>query len=258
MSKPAKQPRTQGQNEVMRTESVDLQTLSTKEERNPPTGTLPSATEKKKTHPKGHRVRNLDEDVWKAMDGQTFLHLSDIGNLSDVWVRPVEVEPSTTMYTTVKFQQIVDAPHLKRRYASCKMAIDDLLRMLHLNDCLQRDLQRIERQTFDEWLADKTAAFIKENGVTDATNRSLIANFVITYDREFSFCPTFLKDCSFFFRKISYHSYKTKSTARKFINPSMVKCRATRGTFEYMIEGRLFPVPNEWWDAETVPDSQPI
>ena len=270
MSKPAKQMRTMGQSEVTRTESVDLQTHHTKEEvkNGAATSAPPSTTEKKKpNHPKGHRVRDLEEDIWKVMDAQSFLHLTDTTNLGDVWVQPVGVEPSTTMYTTVHFEQIVAGPHIKRRFTATKMALDDLLHMLHLNDCLIRDLQRIERESFDDWIADKTASFIKQNGVADSTNRAKLCDYIIREDREFSFCPharkdcSCLQDCAFFFRKVSYHSYKTKDEKpEKFNNPSMVKCCASRGTFEYMIEARLFPLPESWWDRDTkkVTDTQTI
>lgn len=259
MSKPAKQMRAANQTEVQRTESVDLPTPSTLEGKSTPTTTPQSAMEKKRPpHPKGHRVRDLEEDVWKVMDGQSFLHLTDTTNLADVWVQPIAVEPSNTMYSTIHFEQIVAGPHIKRRTTATKMALDDLLRLLHLNDCLQRDLQRIDRMTYDAWLAEKTAAFIKQHGILDSTNRSKLCQYIITEDSEFSFSPSFIRDSAFFFRKISYHSYKAKGdVVEKYINPSMVKCCATRGSFEYMIEGRLFPLPPEWWARDTVPESQP-
>lgn len=261
MYKPNKQMRAMGQTAVTRTESVDLQTPSTKEEvRNTPTTTPQSAAEKpKKTHPKGHRVRNLEEDIWKVMDGQSFLHLTDSGNLGDVWVMPTGVEATTTMYANVTFDEVVFGPHIKYRSAITKMAVDDVLRMLHLNDNFQNNIQGGEPISFDDWIAEKTASYIKQHGVNDSTNRSILANYVIQEDREFNFAPNFLKNCAVFFRKTTYHSYKTKDEkAVKFINPSMVKCCATRGSFEYMIEARLFPIPDKWWDREpsAAPETQ--
>ena len=66
-----------------------------------------------------------------------------------------------------------------------------------------------------------------------------------------------------FFRKICYHSYQTgKKDEHKLENPTMMKCCAARGKFEYVIEARLCAIPDGWFDAiktsgsEEVPESQ--
>jgi len=257
----AKQAKTMGQTQVRRTESVDLaQSLThvSAAEKNPPTASplSPSApTEENQDlmkipkHPKGHIVREL-ESLWKTMDGQTFLHMTDTSVLGDIWVQPKSVEPSTTAYVNVCFIEIIVAPHIKSREATCKMSIEDLLKMLYLNDCLQYDAQGTPRLGFDEWISEKTAAFIKAHGVDDATNRSKLCNFIITEDETFSFYPAcFNHNLGVFFRKIHYHSYKTSGDGmegEKIINPSMVKCQATRGKFEYILEARVLPLPEEW------------
>lgn len=266
-SKPTKQARTTTQSAVTRTESVvDLTDFVQPQEGSDPltTSQLPSSSTMRKTatppHPRGHKVRELKE-VWDTMDSQAFLHLTDTITLSDVWVQPKTVEPSTGMYTSVTFIQIVLAPHIKRREAVCKMAVDDLLQMLFLNDCILQRAKGLTTFSFDDWLAEKTAAFVKKCGVSDSTNRAKLCNFIIVDDKEFTFYPAFIKNTGVFFRKVCYHSYKDPASpsGAKMDNPSMVKCRATRGKFEYMIEARLIPIPPEsWWgEYEVVPPSQP-
>jgi len=210
-------------------------------------------------HPKGHKVHELKE-VWDIMDSQAFLHLTDTVALSDVWVQPKAVEAAPGMYTTVTFLQIVIAPHIKRREATCKMAVDDLLQMLYLNDCVLQSLKGPAMFSFDEWLAEKTAAFVKKCGVSDSTNRSKLCNFIIVDDKEFTFYPAFIKNVGVFFRKICYHSYKDPSLSpeMKMSNPSMIRCKASRGKFEFMVEARILPLPTNWWDdVEIVPATQP-
>lgn len=272
--KPAKQPRLMNQSQVQRTQSVGLLDASanTIEEaascRRTVTPHLPTnGTEGKPaapSHPKGHKVKNLSE-VWKNMDQQDFLHLTDTIPLSDVWVQPMSVEEASGLYTTVSFLQVIAAPHFKARVANAKMSIEDLMKMLYLNDVLQISMQGVEEISYDTWLAEKTAAFIKANGVDDSTNRSKIANFVITADRGFTFYPAFIRNVGMFFRKICYHSYKEDGEkVEKVNNPSVIKCVATRGKFEYIIEARLLPLPTEWWDyvknltPETVGEGGPL
>lgn len=263
----AKQPRTMKNPTPSKMDAVTPRELSTPhpEESDLRTSLTPTSTETtdRKSHPKGHKVRELEE-VWKFMDAQTFLRLSDTTPLFDVLVQPIGVEPSNGQYVEVTFRQIVDAPHIKQRIAKSKLSTDDLLKMLHLCDCLQYDMQGFMRIAFDDWIAEKTASFIKAHGVDNSTNRSMLCNYIITEDREFTFYPHFLKNTvGIFFRKICYHSYKTKSDEKKFTNPSLIKCCATRGKFEYVLEARLVPLPDDWFapasDGEMeVPESQPL
>lgn len=272
VSKPAKQPRLMGQSEVKRTESVDLASHSQamQEARDPltsSTAALPQSTAMRTrsqapTHPKGHKVRNLN-DVWANMDGQSFLHLTDTLTLGDVWVQPKFVNSVNATTAEVTFVEMVNALHIKCREATTKISVDDLCKMLYLNDCLQHDAQGIARMSYDDWIAEKTACFIRQHGVEDSTNRSKICNFVITEDREYTFYPTYFKTLvGVFFRKICVHSYKTGEGVAKISNPSMIKCCAKGGKFEYILEARYIPLPEEWWklineEADT-PEAQPI
>ena len=258
------------QSQVIRTESTPLPSPAA-EVRDHLTTTHPlsqveTASTAAPTHPKGHKVRALD-DVWKTMDSQSFLHLTDTTVLSDVWVQPKAVEPTTGVYANIEFLQIVAAPHIKYRTATSKMSLDDLLKMLYLNDVMQWAIQGPSRYSYEEWLADKTAAFIKKHGVADSNNKSSLCNFIISEDISFSFYPVF--HCSpemtnttksgIFFRKICYHSYKQADggEADKIDNPSMMKCCASRGKFEYVFEARLFPLPDTWWQKDKVPVDVP-
>ena len=272
-SKPTKQARTTTQSAVTRTESVvDLTDFVQPQEGSDPltTSQLPTSSTMRKTatppHPRGHKVRELKE-VWDTMDSQAFLHLTDTITLSDVWVQPKTVEPSTGMYTSVTFIQIVLAPHIKRREAVCKMAVDDLLQMLFLNDCILQRAKGLTTFSFDDWLAEKTAAFVKKCGVSDSTNRAKLCNYILTEDKDFTFYPAFLhNNFGIFFRKVCYHSYKTgKKDELKLLNPSMMKCCAARSKFEYVLEARVFMLPDNWFssqlekmedDTEEVPESQ--
>lgn len=263
----SKQPRLMNQSQVTRTESVGILPVDTPalQGKDLPTGTHPLAqgeTMRKETpkHPKGHKVVNI-EDVWKTMDTQSFLHLSDTAALNDVWVQPVRVEPTTSQYANIEFVQIVAAPHIKYRRTTCKLGVDDLFKILYLNDCLACDLRGEVRIGYDEWIAEKTACFIKKHGVEDSTNRSKVGEFILNEDPNFSFyIASGAAMLGVFFRKICYHSYKTKEGCPKFDNPSMVKCCATRGKFEYMLEARIFSLPKDFSceSEEEVPESQPF
>lgn len=248
---PAKQGRMMGQSQVKRTESVSLEEHVGQAAKDLLTATSPlaeSETVKKESHPKGHKVRELSE-VWQAMDAAGYLRVTDTTMLMDVWSQPKSVEPISNLSANVVFYQIVAAPHFKVREVTCKMSVDDLMKMLYLNDCLQADIQGNTRLGFDEWIAEMTAAFIKKHGVDDSTNRAKVAQFVIGENPDFTFYPTHLHNCGIFFRKVCYHSYKSKEgemRTSKIINPSMMKCCAVRGKFEYMLEARFFPLPAEW------------
>lgn len=219
-------------------------------------------------HPQGHKCRDIAE-VWKTMDSQPFLHLSDTLTLADLWVQPLSVEPSTTTTTTVTFLEILASPYMHMRKASTKVSVDDLLQMLYLNDCIQADAQGIVRLDFPEWLSEKTSLFVKAKGVENATNRSRLADFIIKEDKEFGFYPEkCVKNCGVFFRKICYHEYTNVKGV--ISNPSMIlRSSAPRGKFEYILEARIFPLPDNWWiyveectkeenKSEEVPETQPM
>jgi hypothetical protein len=270
--KPQKQPRMMGQTQVTRSASVPPRpSPSSAVESDPPTTSTQSTAAAAaaaaagitppiagtQNHPKGHKVRELEE-VWKAMDGQTYLRLTDTIFLNDVYVQPTAVEVVAGAYVTVTFQQIVLAPNIKRREnAVAKMYIEDLMHVLHLNDVVQSTLQGIEPRDYESWLAEKTRSYIQTNGLRDSSNHSALANFIITYDKEFSFYPTVLQNCGVFFRKTCYHSYKEKKPAwqgsdgvkYKFVNPSMIKCSAKGGKFDYVYEARLVLLPSNWNEA---------
>lgn len=206
-------------------------------------------------HPKGHKVRSLEE-VWTMMDSQDFLHLTDTLALSDVWVQPVGIDMSSSRGTicNVYLKEIVAAPHFKTRESICKLSIDDLLKILYLNESIQCDMENVARVSFEEWITLKTDSYRKNKGVDEmcAVADDELANYIINEDPDFSFYPSFLHGrCGVFFRKISYHSYKTKEydAKNKFVNPSMLKCRAKRGNFEYILEARVFPLPVGWFDT---------
>ena len=221
-------------------------------------------------HPKGHKVRELSE-VWESMDSQDFLHLSDTLTLMDVWVQPSSVEEAKGAFANVTFKEMVAGPHIKHRFATCKMSLDDLTKMLYLNDCIQWDMQNLGHMEYDDWLNEKTAACVKVKGMEVGSNRAKLCNFILTEDRTFTFYPPCLHlRFGIFFRKTCYHSYKAVGETTKMVNPSMIKCCATKGSFEYILEARIFPLPDEWFDvsnsaaaataaaAEEFPESQPL
>lgn len=263
--KPAKQPRLVNQSEVKRTESLtpaEFASHITAVEKSLPSTSHPTmedasemkemtaASVKRPLHPKGHKVRNLS-DVWGGMDDHNFLYVTDTLLLCDVWVQPVSVDTTgNAAYANVTFKEIVCAPHIKSRLATTKMAVDDLMKMLYLNDTLQWSMQGVDKLTYEEWINEKSASCVKVKGLEEGSNRAKLCNFIITEDREFSFYPSFLKGVfGMFFRKTCYHSYKLDSddtTTTKFENPSMLKCSSTRGKFEYIIEARLIPLPDNW------------
>lgn len=256
--RPAKQPRLTGQTQVTRTESVDLSKSLIAEEKNhltsssqaPKTQSLITKTmttttdeEMKPVHPKGHKVRDVDE-VWKTMDKQSYLHLTDTLALNDVWVQPYKVDEGTSINATVHLLQVIAAPHWKTRVTTCKMGLDDLCRLLYLGECLKCDITGKDKPTYEEWIADKTAIFVKAKGVDVATNRAKLCDFVLNEDESYSL--NINEKVGIFFRKICYHSYKSGEKGEKMDNPCMIKCQAYKGTFEYVLEARYLSLPEKW------------
>lgn len=260
----AKQPRMmkkQAPTPITRTESVAIPLTqdTMEEESDHHTASLPtSSTESKMNmmtarHPKGHKVRSLN-GVWTSMDSQDFLHLTDTVTLGDVWVQPTSVEPIKGLYAKVAMKEIIVAPEIFTRDTECKMSLDDLLKILYLNECINWDMRGLVHLSYDEWLKAKSAACVTRVGMEEATNRAKLCDFIIQHDSEFTFYPPYLNGkFGIFFRKICYHEYTSEmgddESLNKFDNPSMVKCCASKGTFEYIFEARLFPLPDGWFDT---------
>lgn len=258
--KQARTPRNPGPSTLVRCPSVDMSQMgemSQEEERSRLIGSLRTSstavptTQTLEKHPKSHKVRELAE-IWKTMDSQDFLHLTDTLTLGDVWVQPVAVAPAKGAYAMVTFKQMVLAPHIKFRTADCKMSLDDVMKMLYLNDCLQFDMRNIERLSYDDWVKEKSSLCVKAKGMEEGSNRAKLCNFIITEDREFTFYPSYLHGrFGIFFRKTYYHSYKCGDDMVKMVNPSMIKCQSVKGNFEYILEARIIPLPDEWFDLAT-------
>ena len=218
--------------------------------------------EEKPRHPKGHKTRDLAE-VWKTMDSQTFLRVTDTYILWDVWVQPLAAVQERGPFALATLKQAVFAPHIKSRTTVSKMAADDLLKMLYLADLLQAEMQGVSGLDYGDWLNDKTAACVKKKGAEEGTNHVLLAHFIMTEDRDFTLYPPYLKGkFGIFFRKTCYHSYREEGKKDKLINPTMIKCGATKGKFEYVIEARIFALPDGWFDQQTeeeeIPETQPL
>ena len=263
MSKPAKQPRMLGQSQVTRTESVPFlpEATSSPAEKDRPTSSHPLAQvetmkDQAPKHPKGHKTTDLST-IWKMMDKQEYLRITETYAVNDVWCQPKSIAAALSANSvSVLMRQIVDAPHIKSRTCATKMSVDDLLRMMYLNESVQWAIQGPAKYSYDEWLADKSAAYIKKYGVDRTSDRVGLCAFVLTEDREFSFYPPSLRNVGVFLRKICYHSYKEEGDKDKIGNPSMMKCASARGTFDYIFEARMFPLPDEWWGTSEAPDTQ--
>lgn len=226
---------------------------------------MTTATQTAETHPKGHRVKDLD-DVWKRMDEQGFVRITDTIVLGDVWWQPVSAAPYKNVYADVKMYQIVVAPHIKYREKVCRMSVDDLLKVLFLADyILNGDKSSVPRSRvdyYDEWVANKTAAFVKDRkNVEDVSSKALLCNYILKEDPTFTLYPATLNNVGIFFRKTCYHSYKSDDmSAVKFENPAIFKCSSNKSSFEYVLEARILPLPEPWFEAigETVPESQEL
>lgn len=218
----------------------------------------------------GVRVVAISE-IKKLCAAQNFLRLADTILLGDLWVQPIAVEPTTTMYAMVKFVAMLNAPKLQMFLLKTKLSLDDLLQMLYLNDCIFADFQGLARLDYGEWINEKTSAYVKVEGAENATNRSMLANFIVTQDSEFSFYPKFMKNCGMFFHKLSHHKYSDEDGKfGELENASMIECSAApRGKFHYVLEARCFPLPEKWMDMyktlvesasaeEEVPETQPM
>lgn len=201
-------------------------------------------------HPKGHRVSQLQK-IWSTMDSKDFLHLTDTLPLSDVWVQPVHVEESRGAYTSASFREIIAGPNIKQRIAIHRTSTDDILQMLYLCSCLQYDMQNVERPSYEDWVNEMTAACVKEFGLTQGSNGGILCDYIINTFRDFTFYPMVLANrFGIFFRKIGYHSYKPREGEEcvKFKNMNMIKCVSPKGKFDYVIEARIFSLPDGWFD----------
>ena len=160
--------------------------LSTEEEKGHPTLPTQDAAETKEAtqrHPKGHHVKQIS-DIWKTMDQQSFLRVTDTLALDDVFIQPIGCHPENKSIASVDMIQMVDAPHMKFRRTTCKMSNDDLLKLLYLNDLLQWRMRGCAVLSFEEWLNEKSACCIKVKGVEEGTDRSKLCNFIICEDNE--------------------------------------------------------------------------
>lgn len=232
--------------------AMKVSPLDSAEERSHPTSSAQAEekTTEKATHPKGHHVKDLSE-VWKTMDQQSYLRVSDTLALNDVLVQPIGVHPENKSISSVDMIQMVEAPHIKFRRTTCKMSNDDLLRMLYLNDHLQWSMRGCACLSFEEWLNEKSAECIKMKGVEEGTDRGKLCNFIICDDKSFSFYPIYLHlKFGVFFRKMCYHSYKDDDKSeRKMANPAMMKCNAMKSKFEYVLQARIVEIPEDWFDV---------
>lgn len=220
--------------------------------------TSAETTQTRTRHPKGHRVKQLAE-IWETMDSSEFLHLTDTYALNDVWVQPIEVVQSKGNYVTVSVQELVLAPYIKWRTAQVRMSVFDLFQMLYLAEVLSKEMDSRDtgytRPTMDAWLREKASICVKERGIEEGKDWGKLATFLLSSDKSgCTFAPTVLPSCfSFYFRKIYYHSYKASSDEPKVANPCMIKCRAVKGSFDYIIEARLIMLGEE--KRKTVGDS---
>lgn len=224
-------------------------------------------------HPKAHTVYPL-ASIFDAFKTDQFFRVTDTLYLSEVWAQPIALDPAKGVYTTAHFRQIVVAPHIKWREMDQKVHVDDMLLMLYA-------IAKIAGNAFDgydKWYAEEVAKFITVHGTEDQTNRVMIANYILREDPDFRlFDETEFTNekgesiakhyFGFFIRKIHYHSHPYPNGDddggyTKFENPSMVKCPATKGDSEYIIEARSIPLPAKgdelFVNRKTLPESQMV
>lgn len=231
------------------------------------TEAVEESVEMRKKHPKGHRVHSTSE-IWTTMDAQPFIRVTDTLLLEDVWFIPLAAScDSKNFIANVTMRQYIIAPHIKERVCITKMTTDDLLKVLYLNDNIQSLMQGVKPLDFDAWKTEKYALCVKKKGIDYSKNEANLCNFILGEDLGFTFYPRFLKGLfMILFRKTCIHSYKSSQT-EKVSNPSVIKCTAQRGSFEYVIEARIFPLSSDVKDSKTsenvepdvmeIPDSQP-
>lgn len=263
MSKPVKYPRKGSQTQVPRTTSVGI--IS------PPPGVVESAhrmgtgspeeegetitIRKAPRHPKGHKTKDVTE-IWKMMDDQKFLRLTDTPSLIDVWVQPKEVKVSkSTDYVDVTFRQVILGYHVKSREAKCAMSCDDLLKMFYLTDMFACDANKQPRLEFEDWLNEQTAKYVKAEGEDAPNDHAHLCKYILE-DSDFDFYPFGeVMPFTILFRKICCHSYfyppkgHKEPVYLKVNNGCLIKCAANE-TFEYALEARIFPLPDEWREID--------
>lgn len=188
-------------------------------------------------------------EVKEIFKNKSFLRPSDTKGLHDTWLQPVAIERANGMYTTATFLVMMNTPTFDFFYLKTKVNVEDVLAMLYLCDCMIADFQGIARFEYNDWLNEKTSAFVKVSDAKSATNQSLLVNYILNEDKEFTFYPDFMKNAGFFVRKLCYHQYKgVDGKVSNWANPSMLVREAdNEAKFKYVIEGRCFSLPDNWW-----------
>lgn len=252
--RPAKQPRLYAAMEVVRATNPSPPSVSqslsdgalppAEESATPSTQPLPETSQKtlKKTgsaHPKGHRVHELGM-VFGIIDASEYLRCTDTYALNDVWSVPSGIEEIVSKgVLLVKFYQIVTGYHIKSRITVKKIAADDLLRMFYILNAYSMEFRAATVVGYDDWLNSMIVNYVREVGEgADVSNRAQLCKYIFENKiTNFAPCPS-TPNLHLFFRKASVHSYKGKKEGR-LNNHNVMKCRGARGTFEYIIEGRL-------------------
>ena len=199
-----------------------------------------------KRHPLGHRVIKMSE-VWKLMDESVYLRLVDSYQLNDVYLQPVGIFPLDDYNANVTFNEIIYGPEISHRFHTCKMSLDDVMKILYLGDSVLADIEGVERQPIEKWLDFMYNKCLEKKGGEVAANRAALCDFILK--EMVDFYPMHLKNrAGIFFRKTTYHNYRSQvGTSGKLVNPSMIVCQSPNGGFEYVLCAHILPIPEAWY-----------
>lgn len=198
-------------------------------------------------HPKGHRVRSLIE-LRDAIDKSEYIKFCDALPMKDVWYQPKDVEVSTGQWVSCTFTELVFAANLKVREITTKAPVEDILRMCYLADMIRCEAVGHPAPSYGGWFALKAADYIKASeDPAGGQNQSTVCKYVLRNDPNFTFALANAVNLNVFFRKVGYYSYSTGVKGEvKTKNPNMMKAKTTKGKTDYVIESRIFLIPNEW------------
>lgn len=196
-------------------------------------------------HPKGHKTHSMDELV-QAMMKQPFMRCTDTLNLYNVWFQPLRITECGRTALTLEIRTVVWGQNIHEFIQTTKFDCDDMIRILYLGSMIDNDLSEIMREPSSVWLASKIEEWKKNVPNADEENKAELCQWILA--NSYTSYPLTCHRAAIFFRKTCCHTYHEGSMpCRKFPNPNIYKAKAKKGSFEYVIEGRIFILPAAWW-----------
>ena len=207
--------------------------------------------------PNGHKVKTCTEIITSSHKTK-YLPLADGMNTGDVYFQPCAIHAVNKNWIDCEMVEYLFGAGIMSLHYVFSIDADDLLRMIYLKDMFCYDLDGESRVSFEEWLVNVFSEIVKEDAQADFSDHGMIANFIMskeTFNWNISSSPY----VQVIFQKRCIHDFKDPQPdiVLHGENPNVVKCKALRGKFEYVIEGRIFTIhTGEGLGALPVPERQ--